>query len=114
MNMPKTILIADEKINIRNLVREYLEAEGFRVIAANDGREALYSARQEKPDLILLDILMPEMSGYDFIKIYRRERNTPKRRCLHDCTVLFNKRNSQIWLCPGRLPGVSGSNTARK
>ncbi len=77
MNMPKTILVADDKMNIRNLVREYLEAEGFRVVTANDGREALYSARHEKPDLILLDIMMPEMSGYEFLKNYRKERETP-------------------------------------
>jgi len=75
--MPKTILIADDKANIRNLVREYLEAENFRVVTAADGREALYSARQEKPDLILLDIMMPEMSGYEFLKTYRKERETP-------------------------------------
>lgn len=77
MHMPKTILIADDKANIRNLVREYLEAEGFRVFIATNGREALYAARQEKPDLILLDIMMPEMSGYEFIKAYRKERETP-------------------------------------
>lgn len=75
--MSKTILVADDKANIRNLVREYLEAEGFRVIVATNGREALYFARQEKPDLILLDIMMPEMGGYDFIKTYRKERDTP-------------------------------------
>jgi DNA-binding response OmpR family regulator len=75
--MSKTILIADDKANIRNLVREYLEAEGFRVVVAANGREALYAARQEKPDLILLDIMMPEMSGYDFLKTYRKERDTP-------------------------------------
>ena len=75
--MSKTILVADDKANIRSLVREYLEAEGFRVFIASNGREALYAARQEKPDLILLDIMMPEMSGYDFIKAYRRESGTP-------------------------------------
>jgi len=75
--MPKTILVADDKANIRNLVREYLEAEGFRVVIAADGREALYAARAEKPDLILLDIMMPEMSGYEFLKVYRKERETP-------------------------------------
>jgi DNA-binding response OmpR family regulator len=75
--MAKTILVADDKANIRNLVRDYLEAEGFRVVIAADGREALYSARKEKPDLILLDIMMPEMSGYDFLKTYRKERETP-------------------------------------
>jgi DNA-binding response OmpR family regulator len=75
--MPKTILVADDKASVRNLVREYLEAEGFRVLIAANGREALYAARQGKPDLILLDILMPEMSGYDFIRLYRKERDTP-------------------------------------
>ena len=73
----KTILVADDKANIRNLVRDYLEVEGFRVVIAANGREALYAARQEKPDLILLDIMMPEMSGYEFIKTYRKERETP-------------------------------------
>ncbi|MBK7450054.1 MAG: response regulator transcription factor [Anaerolineales bacterium] len=73
----KTILVADDKANIRNLVRDYLEAENFRVIIAANGREALYAARAEKPDLILLDIMMPEMSGYDFIKAYRKESETP-------------------------------------
>lgn len=73
----KTILVVDDKANIRNLVREYLEAEGFRVCIAANGREALYAARAEKPDLILLDIMMPEMSGYDFLKAYRKERETP-------------------------------------
>jgi DNA-binding response OmpR family regulator len=75
--MSKTILVADDKANIRNLVREYLEDEGFRVAIAVDGREALYAARQEKPDLILFDIMMPEMSGYEFIKTYRKESETP-------------------------------------
>jgi two-component system alkaline phosphatase synthesis response regulator PhoP len=75
--MTKAILVVDDKASIRNLVREYLEAEGFRVVIASNGREALYSARQEKPDLILLDIMMPEMSGYEFIKTYRKERETP-------------------------------------
>jgi DNA-binding response OmpR family regulator len=75
--MPKTILVVDDKSNLRNLVRDYLEAEGFRVVIATDGREALFAARQVKPDLILLDIMMPEMSGYEFIKAYRKECDTP-------------------------------------
>jgi two-component system alkaline phosphatase synthesis response regulator PhoP len=75
--MSKTILVADDKVSVRSLVRDYLDAEGFRVVIAANGREALYAARAEKPDLILLDIMMPEMTGYEFIKAYRKERETP-------------------------------------
>lgn len=74
--MPKTILVADDKANIREL-RDYLEAEGFRVVIAANESEALYAARAEKPDLILLNIMLPEMSGYDFFKTYRAESATP-------------------------------------
>lgn len=75
--MPKTVLVVDDKASVRELVRDYLEAEGFRIFVATNGRDALYAARQEKPDLILLDIMMPEMSGYDFIRAYCKERDTP-------------------------------------
>ena len=49
--MPKTILVVDDKANIRTLVREYLTEQGYRVIIADNGQNALYTARQEKPDL---------------------------------------------------------------
>lgn len=75
--MAKTILVVDDKSNIRTLLRDYLSEEGFRVVTAENGRDALYVARHEKPDLILLDIMMPEMGGYEFLRAYRKERNTP-------------------------------------
>jgi DNA-binding response OmpR family regulator len=75
--MTQTILVVDDQANIRTLVREYLTAEGFRVVTANNGREALFAARHEKPDLILLDIMMPNMDGYAFIREHRKERATP-------------------------------------
>jgi len=75
--MAKTILVVDDKANVRTLVREYLTEQGFRVITAENGQNALYNARQEKPDLILLDIMMPEMDGFEFIRTYRRESDTP-------------------------------------
>jgi DNA-binding response OmpR family regulator len=58
-------------------VRQYLEQEGYQVIEAADGREALFVARREKPDLIILDIMMPEMDGYAFIRLHNREADTP-------------------------------------
>jgi two-component system, OmpR family, alkaline phosphatase synthesis response regulator PhoP len=54
-----------------------LTQEGFDVAVASDGREALFVARREKPDLIILDLMMPEMSGYDFLRTYSREADTP-------------------------------------
>jgi two-component system alkaline phosphatase synthesis response regulator PhoP len=72
-----TILVVDDKASVRTVVRDYLTEEGFRVVTAEHGRTALYVARHEKPDLILLDIMMPEMGGYEFLRAYRKERNTP-------------------------------------
>ncbi|HMR64225.1 MAG TPA: response regulator, partial [Anaerolineae bacterium] len=75
--MTKTILVVDDKKNLRLMVQQYLTQEGFRVVLAENGREALFVARHEKPDLILLDIMMPEMSGYDFIRTYAKEGEAP-------------------------------------
>jgi DNA-binding response OmpR family regulator len=75
--MSTTILIVDDKPGVVRLLREYLDAQGFRALTASNGREALYVARHEQPDLILLDIMMPEMDGYEFIRVYRREHETP-------------------------------------
>ncbi|MBN1304671.1 MAG: response regulator transcription factor [Anaerolineales bacterium] len=75
--MMKTILVVDDKANVRQLLQEYLTEQGFKVTTVTNGREALYEARRSKPDLILLDIMMPEMDGYEFLRQYRQERNTP-------------------------------------
>jgi DNA-binding response OmpR family regulator len=75
--MPQTLLVVDDKANVRTLLREYLGGHGYRVVTAENGRVALFTARHEKPDLILLDIMMPEMDGYDFMRTYRKESETP-------------------------------------
>ena len=75
--MAQTILVVDDKANIRRLLQEYLSEQGYRVVLAANGREALYVARAEKPDLILLDIMMPEMDGYEFMRTFRQEKSTP-------------------------------------
>ena len=75
--MSKTILVVDDTENLRTLVKSYLTQEGFRVLTAANGRDALFLARDEKPDLILLDLMMPEMGGYEFMRVYGREAETP-------------------------------------
>jgi len=72
-----TILVVDDKRELRSLVQAYLEEEGFRVVVASDGREALFVARNERPDLVILDLMMPELGGYDFMRIHSKEADTP-------------------------------------
>jgi DNA-binding response OmpR family regulator len=73
----KKILVVDDKPELRTLLKSYLSQEGFEVAIAGDGREALFVTRNEKPDLIILDLMMPEMGGYDFMRAYSREADTP-------------------------------------
>ena len=75
--MPKTILVVDDKPALLDLLRAALEKEGYRVYTARNGVEALDLARRHRPDLIILDIMMPEMDGYTFLQRYRREADTP-------------------------------------
>lgn len=75
--MAQTILVVDDEPQIVRLVRAYLEEAGFRVVIASDGEQALYVARHEKPDLVVLDLLMPRMDGLEFTRRVRRERDVP-------------------------------------
>ena len=73
----KTILVVDDEPRLVSLVETYLTQSGFRVQTASNGREALSVAEHSHPDLIILDIMMPEMDGYDFMRLYRAEHATP-------------------------------------
>ncbi len=75
--MPGTILVVDDEKNIVNLARLYLNNEGFRVESASDGKQGLEKARAIKPDLIVLDIMMPEMDGLTVCKELRKTSNVP-------------------------------------
>jgi DNA-binding response OmpR family regulator len=75
--MTHTILVVDDQSSVRQLLEDYLTEQGFRVLTATDGQNAIYAARHDPPDLILLDIMMPKMDGYQFLRQYRQERQTP-------------------------------------
>ncbi len=75
--MPQTILIVDDEKRLVSLVQSYLAQEGYRALAAYNGKDALVVAEKENPDLIILDIMMPEMNGYEFMRAHRAEKDTP-------------------------------------
>lgn len=75
--MTRSILVVDDTKNVQILLSDYLGSQDFEVLTASDGREALDVVHTSHPDLILLDIMMPNMDGYQFITHLRRESNTP-------------------------------------
>jgi DNA-binding response OmpR family regulator len=75
--MSQKILIADDEGHIRDTLRAYLESEGYAVVTASDGEQALYTFRHEQPDLVLLDVMMPVRNGWETARLIRRESSVP-------------------------------------
>jgi DNA-binding response OmpR family regulator len=75
--MNRTILVVDDDHKIVDLVTLYLKRDGYRVLSAYDGREALNVARTRHPDLVVLDLLLPELDGLDVCRLLRAESRVP-------------------------------------
>ncbi|MCI8330909.1 MAG: response regulator transcription factor [Bacilli bacterium] len=71
------ILVVDDEMLIRNVIKDYLENEGYEIYEAENGQEAIRVYKEEKIDLIILDIMMPKMDGYETLKELRRLGETP-------------------------------------
>jgi len=72
----KKILIVEDEANIRNVISMYLKKEGFKVLETGNGLEALTLTEQERPDLIILDIMLPGLSGYEICQKIKSNENT--------------------------------------
>src|SRR6266404_6074126 len=86
--MARTILVVDDETTLRETLVDALEAEGFRVVSAADGRAALTVFRAERPDLVLLDLMLPELSGIEVCRIIRAESGVP--------IVMLTAKDSEI------------------
>ncbi len=75
--MPETILVVEDEPALQETLVYNLEKQGYTVEAADDGRTALEAARRLKPDLLVLDIMLPELDGFEVCKILRKEMSTP-------------------------------------
>lgn len=78
MSKDARILIVDDDMTLRELYEERMKQEGYVILSASDGEEALEKAVKEKPDLILLDIMMPKINGIDVMKMLREKEETDK------------------------------------
>ena len=95
------ILICDDDPMIRKLVSEFLMRDGHDVLIANDGLDALVILKQQKPDLLILDIMMPEINGYDVchnIKLDPRLKDLP--------IVILTARDQELDPRLGSLMGI--------
>ncbi len=75
--MARTILVVDDEPTLRETLADALDADGFRVVTASDGREALARFREDRPDIVLLDLMLPELSGIEVCRIIRQESGVP-------------------------------------
>jgi two-component system, OmpR family, alkaline phosphatase synthesis response regulator PhoP len=74
--MPLKVLVCDDERHIVRLIQVNLERQGYQVVTAFDGKEGLEKIRAEKPDLVVLDVMMPYMDGFEVLKTLRREPAT--------------------------------------
>jgi DNA-binding response OmpR family regulator len=86
--MARTILVVDDEPTLRETLAEALESEGYRVITAADGHDALAQFRAGRPDLVLLDLMLPELSGIEVCRIIRAESGVP--------IVMLTAKDSEI------------------
>jgi DNA-binding response OmpR family regulator len=76
MERQPTVLVADDDRDVQNLVRFRLEREGVRVVTASDGEAALELAREQRPDVCVLDVMMPKLNGFEVLKELRDDEAT--------------------------------------
>jgi DNA-binding response OmpR family regulator len=75
--MSQKILVADDEQSILDTVSAYLRQESYQVVTATNGRDALFHFRHEQPDLVVLDVMMPEMDGWSVARAIRKESDVP-------------------------------------
>ena len=77
MNTQKTVLIVEDEKNIVDILRFNLQREGYRTLEAYDGKDGLDKAVSENPDLILLDVMLPQMNGFDVCRTLQSSSGCP-------------------------------------
>ena len=90
-----TILVVDDTSSVRDLICDYLSKGGYKVIKANNGKEALEQAVNKQPDIIITDIVMPEMNGFELCRSIKKNPITQNSRIVF-CSSKTQKID-QLW-----------------
>jgi len=90
--MKKTVMVVDDETKILEVVQDILESEGFNVIKAQSGKDALRKLKKIKPDLILLDFFMPEMSGREVCEIIKSNKKLKNLKIVFLTVARFSKK----------------------
>jgi len=98
----KTVLVVDDEASLRNLVRTTLESDSYRILEASDGDEALEIALLERPDLLVVDWMMPGRTGIEVVKELRKTE-----RGKEIPIVMLTARGQQVDIERGREAGVT-------
>jgi DNA-binding response OmpR family regulator len=77
MAQSRTVLVVDDERTIADVVARYLERDGYRAVVAHDGEEAIAAAERERPDIVVLDVMLPRLDGLQVMALLRRRRPTP-------------------------------------
>ncbi len=88
------ILVVDDEVDITDTLKILLERRGFEVVTANSGKEALEKVKEEKPDVVLLDVMMPDMSGWDVCKKIKEDDATKDIPVIM-LTILFGEEEKK-------------------
>ena len=89
-----TILVVDDEVNIRRVVREYAEFEGYEVAEAENGMEAVEMVKSEDFDLIVMDIMMPKLDGFSTCKEIKKYKTIP--------VIMLSARGEEKWIAQKR------------
>jgi DNA-binding response OmpR family regulator len=101
--MPKRILVVDDESRVLAVIRRRLESVGYEVITAQDGAEGLDKARYLNPDLILLDVILPKMDGYEVCKQLKRDESLR-----HIPVLMLTGRSEEGDIHQGMITGADG------
>jgi len=101
--MSKKILLVDDEVGLVEMVKMRLEASGYNIICAYDGQEALEKAKKEKPDLIILDLMLPKMDGYKVCGLLKSDSRYSKIPI-----IMFTARIQEEDLVLGKELGADG------